>query len=339
MDNRDSETQDEIAAASAFIKPLKNEIAKVISGQEDLVDRLIIGLICSGHLLVEGVPGLAKTLTINTLAQAIKADSSRLQFTPDLLPADIVGTSIYDPREHSFSVKKGPIFANLVLADEINRAPAKVQSALLEAMQEKQVTIGSESFKLPETFMVMATQNPLDQEGTYPLPEAQMDRFMMKVLVDYPDRKNELNILRNMARPKVDVKAEAICSTEDILRARNLLDKVFIDESLQEYIVDIIMATRPGMTAQLSSRQQHANLKSLPDLISCGASPRATLSLTLAAKTRAFCQGRNYILPEDILALAPDVLRHRIIPSYEAEAEGLTSDRLIQLILSELKAP
>jgi len=339
MDNRDTETQDEIAVASAFITPLKNEIAKVISGQEKLIDRLIIGLISSGHLLVEGVPGLAKTLTINTMAQAITADASRLQFTPDLLPADIVGTSIYDPREHSFSIKKGPIFANLVLADEINRAPAKVQSALLECMQEKQVTIGDKSFQLPETFMVMATQNPLDQEGTYPLPEAQMDRFMMKVLVDYPDRQNELNILKNMATPNVKLKAEAVCSTDDILRARTMLDKVFVDESLQEYIVDIIMATRPGMSDQLSSRQQQANLKSLPDLVACGASPRATLSLTLAAKTHAFCQGRNYILPDDILSLAPDVLRHRVIPSYEAEAEGLSSDKLVQLILSELRAP
>jgi len=339
MENRDTDTLDKIKTASAFIRPLKIEIAKIISGQEDLIDRLIIGLISSGHLLVEGVPGLAKTLTINTLAQSINADSSRLQFTPDLLPADIIGTSIYDPREHSFSVKKGPIFANLVLADEINRAPAKVQSALLEAMQEKQVTIGSETFALPETFLVMATQNPLDQEGTYPLPEAQMDRFMMKVVVNYPDRKNELSILKNMAKPDVKPTAEAVCSPQEIMNARKMLNEVFIDETLQEYIVDIIMATRPGMLDQLSPRQQGAKLNNLPQLISCGASPRATLSLTLAARAKAFCDSRNYVLPEDILSLAPDVLRHRIMPSYEAEAEGMDSDHLVKLILSELRAP
>lgn len=339
MTQHETELLQEVQEASAFITPLKQEINQIISGQHELIDRLIIGLITSGHLLVEGVPGLAKTLTINSLAQAVDGAASRLQFTPDLLPADIVGTSIYNPQEHSFSVKKGPIFATLVLADEINRAPAKVQSALLEAMQEKQVTISGETFALPETFMVMATQNPLDQEGTYPLPEAQMDRFMMKVIVSYPKRDSELEILKRMAHPSHKPAAKAVASCDDVLRARRVVDKIYLDDSLAEYIVDIVMATRPGMKSELSSRQKNAKLDFVSDLIACGASPRATLNITLAAKAYAFCEGRAHVLPSDILTIAPDVLRHRIIASYEAEAEGLNSSLLVDKILSELRVP
>ena len=339
MTNPENELLQQVQENSAFIQPLKDEINQIISGQPQLIDRLIIGLITSGHLLVEGVPGLAKTLTINSLAQAVNADASRLQFTPDLLPADIVGTSIYNPQEHTFSVKKGPVFANLILADEINRAPAKVQSALLEAMQEKQVTISGETFALPATFMVMATQNPLDQEGTYPLPEAQMDRFMMKVIVPYPKRDSELEILKRMAHPGHKPQAKAVASCEDILKARAIVDKIYLDDSLAEYIVDIVMATRPGMLSELSPRQKNAKLAFVQDLIECGASPRATLNITLAAKANAFCEGRAHVIPSDILTLAPDVLRHRIIASYEAEAEGLNSSLLVDKILKELRVP
>ncbi len=331
--------QKEVSEAAAFIAPLKAELGKIIVGQDKLVERLIIGLITKGHLLVEGVPGLAKTLTISTLAGAVSATCSRVQFTPDLLPADIIGTSIYNPKEHQFSVKKGPIFANLVLADEINRAPAKVQSALLEAMQERQVTIGGETHKLPDPFLVMATQNPIDQEGTYPLPEAQMDRFMMNVVITYPSRNEELLVLNRMAHPDNQLKVNAVTNTEQLAQARKILDKIYLDPKIAEYILDIVIATRPGHRKELSARQTDANLQNIDNLIANGASPRATLSLALAAKAHAFIRSRAHVIPQDVKEVALDVLRHRIIPTYEAEAEELTSSKIIAKILNELRTP
>lgn len=340
MTDQNFETlQKEIAEASAFIAPLKKELAKVIVGQETLVNRLLTGLITNGHLLVEGVPGLAKTLTINSLGTVVNATCSRIQFTPDLLPADVLGTSIYNPQTQEFKTKKGPVFANLVLADEINRAPAKVQSALLEAMQEKQVTIGGETHKLPRPFLVMATQNPLEQEGTYALPEAQMDRFMMKVDIGYLTRDEEAEVMRRMAHPDTVPTCEQVTSLEEIASARQAVDKVYIDEKISEYILDIVFATRPGMSSELSARQSDANLKSLSQLIETGASPRATLSLTLAAKANAFLSGRAHVVPFDVKEVAADVLRHRIAISYEAEAEGLSSTDIVKNILNELRVP
>jgi MoxR-like ATPase len=330
--------QNEIQAASAFVGRLKVEIGRFIVGQEALIDRLLIGLLANGHVLVEGVPGLAKTLTISVLSQAVGASFARLQFTPDLLPADVVGTMVYDPREHTFSVKRGPVFANLILADEINRAPAKVQSALLEAMQERQVTIGGETHPLPAPFLVMATQNPIEQEGTYPLPEAQVDRFMMKVLLDYPSRTEEAVILQRMAHPTVATQATRVVELAEIVRAREWVDKIYLDEKIGEYILDLVFATR-ARWSQLSPRQAEANLKPLAVLIQHGASPRASLSLAVAAKALAFLQGRAYVVPQDVKDIAPDVLRHRIIPSYEAEAESLTSSALVQRLLDELRTP
>lgn len=340
MENEDiQKLQEEIAQAASFISPLKIEVGKVIVGQEDLIDRMIIGMITNGHLLVEGVPGLAKTLAINTLAQAIDATSARLQFTPDLLPADVVGTSIYNPQEHTFSVKKGPVFANIVLADEINRAPAKVQSALLEAMQERQVTIGGETHKLPDPFLVMATQNPLEQEGTYPLPEAQIDRFMMKVEISYPSRMDEAKIMERMAHPDQTLKANKVTSLDKIAAARSMVDKVYLDSKVNDYILDLVYATRINMKNQLSERQKDVQLKDLETLIECGVSPRASLSLCLGAKAHAFMQGRAYVVPQDVKDIAPDILRHRIITTYEAEAENLTSSDIVQKILDELRTP
>jgi MoxR-like ATPase len=333
------EVQAQVTEASAFILPLKNELARIISGQEKLIERLIIGLITNGHLLVEGVPGLAKTLTISSLAKTVSASCSRIQFTPDLLPADIVGTSIYNPREHEFSVKKGPVFANLVLADEINRAPAKVQSALLEAMQERQVTIGGETYKLPDPFLVMATQNPLEQEGTYPLPEAQMDRFMMMVQITYPKRSEEAQVLERMAHPDLNLVCNQVTTLEQLANARKVLDRVYLDPKVADYILDIVIATRPGHTNQLSDRQKDARLSDLESLISSGGSPRATLSMALAARAHAFIRGRAHVIPQDVKEVAPDVLRHRIIPTYEAEAENLTSSDLVERILNELRTP
>jgi MoxR-like ATPase len=333
------ELQNEIKSAAAFVQPLKIEIGRFIVGQEDLVNRLLIGLITNGHILVEGVPGLAKTLTISVLSQAIGLDFSRIQFTPDLLPADIVGTTIYNPQEHTFSTKEGPIFANLVLADEINRAPAKVQSALLEGMQERQVTIGGTTHKLPTPFLVMATQNPLEQEGTYPLPEAQVDRFMLKVLLDYPKRAEERLILERMAHPDVDTTATTVTSADEIVKARKWVDKVYLDEKVAEYILDIVFATRIDHRDQLSDRQKDAKLDEFDNLIQYGASPRATLSLAIAAKAVAFLEGRAYVVPQDLKDIAPDVLRHRIVPTYEAEAENLTTSDLITRLLNELRTP
>ncbi len=330
--------QDEVTRASAFIPKLKTEIARVLVGQETLVDALITGLITNGHVLVEGVPGLAKTLAIRTVAQAVGGSFARIQFTPDLLPADLTGTTVYDSRNHTFSVKRGPVFTNVLLADEINRAPAKVQSALLEAMQEHQVTIGGETHPLPDPFLVMATQNPIEQEGTYPLPEAQVDRFMLKAVVAYPNRSEERCILERMGHPSVDLRVSQVTSPEQIIAARSWVDRVYMDPKVAEYILDLVFASR-GMFGDLSERQREASLEGLPDLIEYGASPRAGLALAVGAKAKAFIQQRAYVVPQDVKDIAPAVLRHRIIPSYEAEAENLTSDALVKRLLDELRTP
>lgn len=314
---------------SHFVTNLKTEIGKVIVGQEPLIDRLIIGLLTNGHVLLEGVPGLAKTLTIQTLSQALSTDFQRIQFTPDLLPADLIGTLIYNQKEGDFIIKKGPIFSNIILADEINRAPAKVQSALLEAMQERQVTIGDETFPLPKPFLVMATENPVEQEGTYPLPEAQVDRFMLKICVDYPTRDEERLILDRMAHAEPPAPIQPILTPQQILNARQTVDEIYIDDKIKTYIIDLIFATRQPQDAGLP----------IQDYIKYGASPRATISLTLAARAHAFMQGRGYVTPQDIKSIAPDVLRHRLIISYEAEAEELTPDALIHQILAEIPVP
>ncbi|MFO7821460.1 MAG: AAA family ATPase [Lentisphaeria bacterium] len=333
------ELQAQIKEQSAFIKPLKEAIAHVLVGQDELVESLLIGLITNGHVLVEGVPGLAKTLAVKTVAEAIGGSFTRIQFTPDLLPADLTGTTIYNPQEHAFSVKEGPIFANLILADEINRAPAKVQSALLEAMQEHQVTIGGETHPLPRPFLVMATQNPIEQEGTYPLPEAQVDRFMLKAVVSYPTRKEEDEIVRRMAHPTVEMAASQVSSPEQILAAREWIDKVYLDPKVSEYILDLVLATRTGNGQELSERQTEAQLDELSSLIEYGASPRATLALNLASKARAFCQSRAYVIPQDVKDIALEVLRHRIIPTFEAEAENMTTDDLVKILMDELRTP
>jgi len=333
------ELQNKIKAASAFVQTLRVEVGRFLVGQERLLDRLILGMVTNGHILVEGVPGLAKTLTINLLAQAVGGDFARLQFTPDLLPADVIGTTIYNPHDQSFSVKKGPVFANIVLADEINRAPAKVQSALLEAMQERQVTIAGVTHKLPSPFLVMATQNPLEQEGTYPLPEAQTDRFMLKVELDYPTRDEEAVILERMAHPDVKSVATQVASLDDIQNARKWVDKVYIDEKIVAYILDIVFATRTSKHDQLSERQNEAKLERFAELIQIGASPRATLAMAIAAKATAFLAGRAYVVPQDVKDVAPDVLWHRVVPSYEAEAENLTSADLVGQLLDELRTP
>ncbi|MAW39839.1 MAG: ATPase [Kiritimatiellaceae bacterium] len=314
---------------SAFVSSLKQEVGKVIVGQSALIDRLIIGLLTNGHVLLEGVPGLAKTLTIQTLSQALATDFQRIQFTPDLLPADLIGTLIYNQKEGDFIIKKGPVFSNIILADEINRAPAKVQSALLEAMQERQVTIGEETFALPQPFLVMATENPVEQEGTYPLPEAQVDRFMLKICVDYPSREEERLILDRMAHAEPPPPIQPIITPEQILRARQTVDEIYIDDKIKAYIIDLIFATREPEQAGLN----------LQEYIKYGASPRATISLTLAARAHAFMEGRGYVTPQDIKSVAPDVLRHRLLLTYEAEAEELTSDELIRQILAEIPVP
>jgi MoxR-like ATPase len=314
---------------SAWVQPLRQEIGRVIVGQQHLVDRLIVGLISNGHILLEGVPGLAKTLALKTLAGAVGLHFSRLQFTPDMLPADIVGTMIYNPRDGSFSTKQGPVFANLVLADEINRAPAKVQSALLEAMQERQVTLGDESHPLPDPFLVLATQNPLEQEGTYPLPEAQVDRFMLKVLVKYPNRSEERAILDTMAVAERSFAVQPVVSAEDIVQARKVVSSIYVDEKVKDYIVDIVLATRDPQPYGID----------LNGYVQCGASPRATISLTLGARAIAFLQGRGYVTPQDVKDVAYDVLRHRIIVSYEAEAENITSENIIAGVLEGLPVP
>jgi MoxR-like ATPase len=314
---------------SAFVDTLTTEIAKVIVGQKQMVDRLLIGLLCNGHILLEGVPGLAKTLTIKSLASAINAKFQRIQFTPDLLPADLVGTMIYNQKDGKFFTRRGPIFANFILADEINRAPAKVQSALLEAMQERQITIGEETFKLDEPFLVLATQNPIEQEGTYPLPEAQVDRFMLKVKIGYPSREDELAIMRqNVMGSQGDIKP--VVSTKDILAARNAVKNVYMDEKIERYILDIVFATREP--AQFK-------LEKIAPMISYGASPRASINLALAAKAHAFIKRRGYVIPEDVRAISLDVLRHRIAVTYEAEAEEVTSESVVQEILNHIEVP
>ena len=333
------ELQSRISDASAFIRPLRTEIGRIVAGQEQLVDRVLLSLIANGHLLLEGVPGLAKTLLVKTVAQATDGAFSRIQFTPDLLPSDVVGTTIYNQNDHTFSVKKGPVFANLVLADEINRAPSKVQSALLECMQERQATISGETIPMPSPFLVLATQNPIEQEGTYPLPEAQVDRFMFKLKVDYPTREAERSVIDRMAHPETSLRAMAVAKLSDIENAREWVDKVYMDEKILEYILDIVIATRPKRHAELSARQNGVKLGDLAELVQFGASPRAGIALALAAKGAAFLEGRAYVIPQDVKALAPDVLRHRLILSYEAEAEGLDADSIIERILNELRTP
>ncbi|MGJ8697959.1 MAG: AAA family ATPase [Verrucomicrobiaceae bacterium] len=329
----------EIAERSAFVTPLREEIGRVLIGQEALVDRMLVCLLTSNHLLVEGLPGLAKTLAVTTLAQTLSARFGRIQFTPDLLPADVIGTHIYNPGTQQFTAKEGPVFTNLLLADEINRAPAKVQSALLEAMQEKQVTLGGETRPLPSPFLVMATQNPLDQEGTYPLPEAQMDRFMMKVVVGYPGRDEEREVLRRMSSTISTPSASPVADLDTVKAARTIINDIRIDPRIEDYILDIVFATRQEGRTQLSARQANVDLSAMDQLITAGASPRATLQLTRGSRALAFLDGRDYVLPEDVKAIAPDILRHRIIPSYEAQAENMDADALIAQILDTLVAP
>jgi len=319
-----------IQRESEFIDLLKIEMNKVIVGQKNMVDRLLIGLLADGHILLEGVPGLAKTLAINTLAKAIQADFSRIQFTPDLLPADLLGTMIYNQKKEEFIVRKGPLFANFILADEINRAPAKVQSALLEAMQERQVTIGDNTFPLPHPFLVLATQNPIDQEGTYLLPEAQVDRFMLKVVIGYPTKEEEKQIIRANIAPQGMLKANSIIKPEDIIRARKIVREVYMDEKIEQYIIDIVFATRFPDQYKLGKYK---------DLINYGGSPRASINLAMAAKAYAFIKRRGYVIPEDVRAVAHDVLRHRIGLSYEAEAENTTTGDIITGILNAIDVP
>ncbi|MGN0047792.1 MAG: AAA family ATPase [Bacteroides sp.] len=323
------ELNERIERQSAFVTNLTTGMDQVIVGQKHLVESLMIGLLSDGHVLLEGVPGLAKTLAIKTLASLIDAKYSRIQFTPDLLPADVIGTMVYSQKDETFQVKKGPVFANFVLADEINRAPAKVQSALLEAMQERQVTIGKETFKLPEPFLVLATQNPIEQEGTYPLPEAQVDRFMLKVVIDYPKLEEEKLIIRqNINGDKFNVRP--IMKTDEILEARKVVRQVYLDEKIEKYIVDIVFATR---------YPEKYDLKELKDMIGFGGSPRASINLALAARSYAFIKRRGYVIPEDVRAVAHDVLRHRIGLTYEAEADNMTSDEIVSKILNKVEVP
>src|SRR5277367_5333767 len=314
---------------SAWVAPLQAEMARVIVGQKHLLDRLLIALLTNGHVLLEGVPGLAKTLALKTLASAVAVQFKRLQFTPDMLPADIVGTLIYSPQDGAFRTKQGPIFSNLILADEINRAPAKVQSALLEAMQERQVTLGDETYPLPTPFLVLATQNPLEQEGTYPLPEAQIDRFMMKVVVDYPTRIEERAILDAMATTEPMIVPRSVVSASQVVDARHVVNLLFVDDKVRDYIVDIVLATRPPIAADLN----------LNGYVQNGASPRATIALTLGARAMAFLNGRHFVTPQDVKSIALDVLRHRVSVTYEAEAENISSEIVIEKILNTLPVP
>ena len=320
---------EQVLMESRTLQRLRLEVENVIVGQHDLIDRLLVGILCNGHVLIEGVPGLAKTLTVTTLARAMQTSFQRIQFTPDLLPADLIGTLVYNPKSGDFTVKKGPIFHQIILADEINRAPAKVQSALLEAMQERQVTIGETTFMLDEPFMVLATQNPIEQEGTYPLPEAQVDRFLLKVQVGYPTRDEEHQILKRMARSKPNTGVEAVLSPEDILRLRALSDEIYMDEKIEDYILSIVQATRNPQQCGLD----------IGDLIRYGASPRATIAMCMASRAYALIQGRGYVTPQDVKSVGTDVLRHRLIVSYEAEAEEKTSEDLIRQIFNAVKVP
>jgi MoxR-like ATPase len=324
------ELNERIHQQSAFIDLMMMELNKVVVGQKHMMERLLIGLLADGHVLLEGVPGLAKTLAIKSLATAIHGRFARIQFTPDLLPADVLGTMVYNPQAHEFAVRKGPIFANFILADEINRAPAKVQSALLEAMQERQVTIGDQTYKLEEPFLVLATQNPIEQEGTYELPEAQVDRFMLKVIITYPKKEEERNIIRYNLNPTGAAKINQVVAPEDILNARKLVREVYLDEKIEQYILDIVFATRFPEEYKLSK---------LKPLISYGASPRASISMALAAKAYAFIRRRGYVIPEDIRAVCHDVMRHRIGITYEAEAENVTSEQILNEILNVVEVP
>ncbi|MBF0362226.1 MAG: AAA family ATPase [Oligoflexia bacterium] len=325
-----NEITEKIAKEYPVIANLVEEVSKVIVGQRNMVERLLIGILGDGHILVEGVPGLAKTTAVKALSDTLDTKFSRIQFTPDLLPADLIGTQVYSPRDGSFTVKKGPLFANIILADEINRAPAKVQSALLEAMQEKQVTIGEETFKLPNPFLVMATQNPIEQEGTYPLPEAQVDRFMLKVKITYPNKDEEIKIAKKMSVQNRDFNIQKVLTPEKICSLRTLVDEVFVDEKLFGYVTDLVLATRSP---------ESYGLKDLRSLIEYGASPRATINLIKAAKVYAFIHGRGYVTPQDIKSIGADVLRHRVIVSYEAEAQNLSSDDLLIRVFDKVDVP
>jgi len=330
MDTDIQKISDLVADQMAFLEKIRTNIAQVIIGQSQLVDGLLIGLLTRGHLLLEGVPGLAKTLTVSTLAQSLDIQFQRIQFTPDMLPADIVGTSVFDPKEGTFYPRKGPVFSNLILADEINRAPAKVQSALLEAMQERAVTIQERTFVLDEPFLVLATQNPIEQEGTYPLPEAQVDRFLLKLSIGYPGKEDEQRILKRMASVKPDVSVPAVATKDEILATRTVVDQIYVDDKVTGYVVDLIKATRDP---------ESVGLKDMSALIRYGASPRAGIHLLLAAKAFAVLSGRGYVTPADVKAMARDALRHRVIPTYEAEAEELTSEDLIQRIMDHVPVP
>lgn len=320
---------EKIEKESAFVDKILAEVSKVIVGQDYMIERLLIGLLSNGHILLEGVPGLAKTLTVKTLSQCVRTKFQRIQFTPDLLPADLLGTLIYNQKDGTFTTKKGPLFSNLILADEINRSPAKVQSALLEAMQERQVTIGENTFPLEDPFLVLATQNPIEQEGTYPLPEAQVDRFMLKLSVGYPGKEEELEIIRRQTRVEPAV-VETVITPEDIIRARNVVKEVYVDEKIEKYVVDIVFATR---------EPSEYGLEELNDLITFGASPRASIYLTLAAKAHAFLRRRGYVTPEDVRSVGMDVMRHRVILSYEAEAEDMTTEDVIRKVLNRVEVP
>lgn len=323
------ELNERVRREAAFIEPLLTETRRIIVGQEMMIHRMLVALLSDGHILIEGVPGLAKTLAVRTLSATLSAHFQRIQFTPDLLPADLIGTQIYNPGSGTFTVRQGPIFANIILADEINRAPAKVQSALLEAMEERQVTLGEETFKLDDPFMVLATQNPIEQEGTYPLPEAQLDRFMLKIVIDYPSRDEEREIINRMAGEK-PAPPNSVIEASAIQKARKIVNEIYLDDNIKEYVLDIIFATR---------QPAQNGMKRLQSLIETGASPRATIWLIKAAKACAFLNGRGYVTPDDIKQLAPDVLRHRIITSFEAQAEGITGDKIIEVILSKVKVP
>ena len=325
-----SEVNERISRESSFVDTLKESVSATIVGQTDLVNRLLIGMLANGHILVEGVPGLAKTLLVKTMAQLIDAKFQRIQFTPDMLPADLIGTLIYNQKTGGFETRKGPIFANIILADEINRSPAKVQSALLEAMQERQVTIGEDTFILDSPFLVLATQNPIEQEGTYPLPEAQVDRFMLKLKVDYPIKEEEKQILRKMAKTSVNQSINPVAKPEQILTAQNIINDIYVDEKVEEYILNLIFSTR---------NPEDYGLSDLAGLIDYGASPRASINIVLAAKARAFIEHRGYITPEDVRFVGADVLRHRIILTYEAEAEELTSEDIIQRLFETIEVP
>lgn len=325
-----SEINDRIAKESTFIDPLRSSIGEVIVGQDELINKILIGLLANGHLLLEGVPGLAKTLTVNTLAQVIDTGFQRIQFTPDMLPADLLGTLIFNQKTGAFETRKGPIFSNVILADEINRAPSKVQSALLEAMQERQVTIGEDTFKLDAPFLVLATQNPIEQEGTYPLPEAQVDRFMMKLVVGYPEKDEERKILRQAARTGDSPMVNPAVKSKDILKAQQTINDIYVDEKVEDYVLNLVFATR---------NPDDFNLGDLSQLIEFGASPRATINLILASKARAFLEHRGYITPEDVRYIGKDVLRHRVILTYEAEAEEMTSEDVIQRLFDSIEIP